>query len=61
MLMRHGTTSPSTGWLRRSVGNLSYFGEYGCNSFDAVCACSGNEWDHAQTAAQLDAIADRGS
>ena len=62
LLMRHGRRAHSTGWLRQSVCNLSYFGEYsylqyGCNSFDAVCACSDNEWQNAVTAAELDRAA----
>ena len=28
LLMRHGHKAHSTGWLRQSVCNLSYFGEY---------------------------------
>ena len=33
LLMRHGRKAHSTGWLRQSVRNLSYFGEY---SYSAV-------------------------
>ena len=33
LLMRHGRKVHSTSWLRQSVRNLSYFGEY---SYSAV-------------------------